>query len=383
MSEDPDRVSLAFIWDQNSPGFSRRSFLGTMAFASAAGFLAACGSSGSSKSSTTTVPSGPTPLSGPKQLNFYNWTEYIADDTIPNFQRKTGIKVTYDNYNSNDQLLAKIRAGGTGYDLIVPTDSTLLKMKKGGFLEKLDLANIPNVTNLDPEFRNTGFDPGNEYSIAWQWGTNGIGYDAKKITADVTDWDALRLPAVKQRSSMLDEADDSFAMALFALGKDPNTTNDADLDAAKEWLIETKKNVRAITSDYQDDLKSGALLMAAAYSGDVFQAQDTNKNLDYVIPSSGSLKWVDAMCIPKGAPHKRNAEEFMNYILDPKVGAALTNAISYASPNKAAEPFIDKEILDDPKIYPPPEVLSKLVFAKDRGEDELKISDRWSEVKNG
>jgi spermidine/putrescine transport system substrate-binding protein len=382
---DPDRVSLAFIWDTESPHFSRRTFMRTMAFAGAAGFVAACGGS-SSKSGTgssgSTTP--PTFSSKPeaKTLNFYNWTDYIADDTIPNFQKETGIKVTYDNYSSNDELFNKLSAGSTGYDIIVPTDATLVKMKHAGLVEPLDLTLIPNVKNLDPRFRTAAYDPGNQYSIPWQWGTTGIGYDKTKVDGNVTDWDAFELPAVKGKSSYLDEARDAFAMALFALKKDPNTSNDGDLDAAKQYLIDLKKKIKQITSDYQDPLKSGELLMAQAYSGDVFTIQADNKNIEYIIPTSGAFSWVDSMAIPKGAGHPKNAEAFMNYILEPKVGAALTNFVNYGSPNKAAEPFINKDILDNPLIYPSAADLAKLPFQKDIGDDELKYSDRWTEVKS-
>jgi spermidine/putrescine-binding protein len=381
---DPDRVNLAFIWDTASPHFSRRTFMRTMAFASAAGFAAACGSSsksgtGSSGSTTpTTFPIKPEA----KTLNFYNWTDYIATDTIPNFQKETGIKVTYDNYSSNDELFAKLSAGSTGYDIVVPTDATLVKMKHAKLVEPLDLTLIPNVVNLDPRFRNAAYDPGNQYSIPWQWGTTGIGFDKTKVGGTVTDWDAFQLPAIKGKSSYLDEARDAFAMALFALKKDPNTTNTSDLDAAKNYLIDLKKKIKQITSDYQDPLKGGELILCQAYSGDVFTIQADNKNIDYVIPTSGAFSWVDSMTLPKGARHPRNACAFMNYMLEPKVGAALTNFINYGSPNKAAAAFINKDILDNPLIYPPADVLAKLPFQKDIGDAELAYSDRWTQVKS-
>jgi spermidine/putrescine transport system substrate-binding protein len=378
MSKEPDRVSLAFIWDTESPRFSRRTFLGTMAFAAAAGLAAACGSS-DDEGGTASPPDVTSPEA--KVLNFYNWTDYIAEDTIPNFQKQTGIKVTYDNYSSNDELFAKLSAGSTGYDLIVPTDATLLKMIKADLVEPLDLSLITNIDNLDDRFRNAAFDAGNKYSIPWQWGTTGIGFDKTKVGGEVTDWDAFNLPAVNGKSSYLDEARDAFAMALFALGLDPNTTDDDDLDQARDYLIELKGKIKTITSDYQDPLGSGELLLAQAYSGDVFTIQGDNPKIEYIIPTSGAFSWVDVMAIPKGAKHPGNAEKFMNYILEPKVGAALTNYVNYGSPNKAAEPYIDKAILDNPLIYPPADELAKLPFQKDIGEDELKYSDRWTEVK--
>jgi spermidine/putrescine transport system substrate-binding protein len=385
---DPDRVSLAFIWDTDSPHFSRRTFMRTMAFASAAGFMAACGSSSKPGASTGTTASGgsttsPTFSNKPeaKVLNFYNWTDYIADDTIPNFQKETGIKVTYDNYSSNDQLFAKLRTGGSGFDIVVPTDATLVKMKHANLLEPLDLSLIPNVKNLAARFRTAAYDPGNQYSIPWQWGTTGIGYDKTKVGGSVTDWDAFQLPGVAGKSSYLDEARDAFAMALFALKKDPNTLDSGDLDAAEQYLVDLKKKIQTITSDYQDPLKNGQLVLSQAYSGDVFTIQADNKNIEYIIPTSGALSWVDSMAIPKGAAHPKNAEKFMNYILEPKVGAALTNFVNYGSPNKAAEPFINKDILDNPLIYPSQADLAKLPFQKDLGEDELAYSDRWDKVK--
>ncbi len=376
---DPDRVSLAFIWDTESPHFSRRTFMRTMAFASAAGFMAACGSSSKSGAGGSTSPT--TVKAEAKTLNFYNWTDYIADDTIPNFQKETGIKVTYDNYSSNDELFAKMRTGGSGFDIIVPTDATLVKMKHANLVQPLDLSRIPNVKNLDPRFRTAAYDPGNKYSIPWQWGTTGIGYDKTKVGGAVTDWDAFQLPAVAGKCSFLDEARDAFAMALFALKKDPNTLDTGDLDAAEQYLIDLKKKIQKITSDYQDPLKGGQLLLAQAYSGDVFTIQADNANIEYVIPTSGALSWVDSMAIPKGAAHPHNAEAFMNYILEPKVGAALTNYVNYGSPNKAAEPFINKDILDNPLIYPSAADLAKLPFQKDLGEAELAYSDRWDKVK--
>jgi spermidine/putrescine-binding protein len=385
---DPDRVNLAFIWDTDSPNFSRRTFMRTMAFASAAGFAAACGSSSKSGAPTgTTAPGGsttsPTFSNTPeaKVLNFYNWTDYIADDTIPNFQKQTGIKVTYDNYSSNDDLLAKMRTGTSGYDIIVPTDATLVKMKHNNLIQPLDLSLIPNVKNLDPRFRTAAYDPGNQYSIPWQWGTTGIGFDKTKVGGAVTDWDAFNLPAVAGKSSYLNEARDAFAMALFALKKDPNTLDSGDLDAATQYLIDLKKKVQKITSDYQDPLKGGQLVLCQAYSGDVFTIQVDNKNIEYVIPASGAFSWVDSMAIPKGASHPKNASAFMNYILEPKVGAALTNFVNYGSPNKAAEPFINKDILSNPLIYPSAAALEKLPFQKDLGEDEIAYADRWDKVK--
>lgn len=259
--ERDDAVRVAFLWDLSSPRFSRRAFLQTMSFAAAAGFVAACGGGDDEGSGGG---------GDEKELNFYNWTEYIDEETIPAFEKKTGIKVTYDNYSSNDDMFAKIRQGGTGYDLVVPTDNFVVKMAAGGLLEELDLDKIPNVKNLFPRFRETDYDPGNKYSIPWQWGTTGIGYNPELVGEEVTDWDGFQLASVEGKSSYLDEARDAFGMALVALGKDPNSVEEDDLEAATEYLIDLKKRVKQITSDYQEPLKSNNVILSQAYSGDVF-----------------------------------------------------------------------------------------------------------------
>ncbi|MFM7225793.1 MAG: PotD/PotF family extracellular solute-binding protein [Actinomycetota bacterium] len=367
----PERVSLAFVLDTTSPRFSRRTFLGTLAFASAAGFVAACGGSGSGSGGGTEA----------KTLNLFNWTDYIAPETVPGFQRETGIRVTYDTFASNDELVAKMEGGGVGYDIIVPTDGILPRLRRSELLRELDLAQIPNVTNLEDRFRTADYDPGNRYSIPWQWGTTGIGYDPEAVGTEVTDWDGFELAGVRGRSSFLDEARDAFGLALFRLGHDPNTTDPEQLDEARDYLIDLKGRVKAITSDYQEPLKSGELILAQAFSGDAFQVAAEAPKVRYVIPRSGAFQYADVMAIPTDAPHPDNAHAFMNYILEPEVGAALSNYVQYGSPNRAALPFIDRELVDNPLIYPPPEILSKLAFLRDLGETELEYSDRWTEIK--
>jgi spermidine/putrescine transport system substrate-binding protein len=368
---EPERVSLAFVLDATSPRFSRRTFLGTLAFASVAGFVAACGGQGTGGGGGTEA----------KSLNLFNWTDYIAPETVPGFERKTGIRVTYDTFSSNDELVAKMEGGGVGYDIIIPTDGVLPRLRNSGLLRELDLAEIPNVTNLEDRFRTAAYDPGNRYSVPWQWGTTGIGYDPEAAGGEIDDWDGFDLAGVRGRSAFLDEARDAFGMALFRLGHDPNTTDTDQLDEARDYLIDLKGRVKSITSDYQEPLKSGELVLAQAFSGDVFQVQSERPRIRYVIPRSGAFQYADVMAIPSDAPHPDNAHAFMNYVLEPEVGAALTNYVRYASPNRASLPYIDRELIDDPLIYPPADILAKLSFLEDLGETELEYSDRWTEIK--
>ena len=344
------------------------------------GLLAACGGGGGT--ATTGAPGTPTTQKLDDTLNFYNWSDYIAEDTIPNFEKQYGVKVVYDNYSSNDALLAKLQSGATGYDIIVPTDYMVTTMLGLDLLQEIDLANLPNITNLYSRFREEPFDPGNKYSVPWQWGTTGIGYNSEKVPDFKPSWDMLWDAQYKGKITMLTEIRDIFAVALFKLGYDANTTDPAQIDEAKQLLIEQKPLLKHYTSDtYIDELASNDTWLAHGYSGDVFQAQAENEVVKYSIPSEGAIIWVDSMCIPKDAPHKYTAEVFMNYILEPEVSAAISNFVVYASPNEKAEEFIDPTILEDPSVYPPKEVQDKLTFMQELGADTELYNTAYEEVK--
>lgn len=350
------------------------------------GLLAACGGGGA----TTTTGGGTGSTGGgtattqklADTLNFYNWSDYIAEDTIPNFEKEFGVKVVYDNYSSNDSLLAKLQSGATGYDIIVPTDYMITTMLGLNLLQEIDLANIPNIANLYARFREEPFDPGNKYSVPWQWGTTGIGYNSEKVPDFKPSWDMLWDAKYKGKITMLTEIRDIFAVALFKLGYDANTVDPKQIEEAKQLLIEQKSLLKHYTSDtYIDELASNDTWLAHGYSGDVFQAQAENEVVQYSIPSEGAIIWVDSMCIPKDAPHKYTAEVFMNYILQPEVSAAISNFVVYASPNQKAEEFLDPTILSDPSVYPPQEVQDKLTFMKELGADTELYNKAYEEVK--
>ena len=337
MSE-PDRVSLAFIWDTDVAAFqpahvhaddgaSRR-----RPASSPRAAAAASGVERRPRPPTSTKPEA-------KTLNFYNWTDYIDrqhDPELPEGDRDQGhVRQLQLQRRAVREDVGRRHAATTSS---CPTDATLVKMKHGNLLEPLDLSQIPNVDNLDPRFRNAAYDPGNQYSIPWQWGTTGIGFDKTKVGGDRHRLGRVQ-PARRSRASRRTSTKRA-TRSRWRCSRWRRTrtrTDDGDLDEAKDYLIDLKKKIKSITSDYQDPLKSGELLLAQAYSGDVFQIQADNANIEYVIPTSGAFSWVDSMAIPKGAPHPGNAETFMNYILEPKVGAALTNFVSYGSPNKAAD----------------------------------------------
>ena len=389
MSRIDRSLRVMFLDVPNQP-LTRRDFMKRAGMAGlllgAGGMLSSCGSGGT----TTTGPavtgtSGATTPTTQKladSLNFYNWSDYIAEDTIPNFQQRYGVKVTYDNYSSNDTLLAKLQSGASGYDIVVPSDYMVTTMLQLGLLQEIDLANVPNLANLYPRFREEPFDPGNKYSVPWQWGTTGIGYNEEKVPDFKPTWDMLWDAKYKGRITMLTETRDIFAVALFKLGYDPNTVDQGQIDEAKQLLIQQKPLLKHYTSDtYIDELSANDAYLSHGYSGDVFQAQADNPKVQYAIPQEGAIIWVDSMCIPKDAPHKYTAEVFMNYILEPQVGAAISNYVSYASPNQKSEQFIDKEILDNPGIYPAQAVLDKCQFIKDVGKDTEKYNKAYQELK--
>lgn len=380
-------VRIARLWDTDSPRVSRRSMLRNMAFfALAAQGAAACGvgeaPTGSGAAPTTKVKA--TNLKAEPKLNFYNWTDYIAPDTLPGFKAATGIDVTYDNFSTNDEMEAKIASGSAGYDLVVPSDNFLRRFLRSGMVQPLDHDLLPNLKNLEKRFVEADYDQGNRYSVPWAWGTTGLAYSKSQIGGDVTGFSAFDLPNAEKRCTILDEARDALALGLLKLGHDPNTTDAKQISDAADFLLSLKKKLGQITSDVIEPLTSGQVRLAQAYSGDAFQARDINEDIAYAIPTEGGMSYVDLLCIPKDAPHAENAHRLMDYILGADVGAALSNAVRYGSPNAAAKPKIDKDLLEDPLVYPSEEQLKKLPFTKDLGGDvEAKYADAWTRVKTG
>ena len=318
-----------------------------------------------------------------EKLYVYNWSYYVAEDTIPNFEKEFGVKVVYDNYSSNEELLAKLQAGGTGYDLIFPSDYMVGIMGSEGLLEELNLSNIPNFENIEKRFIKLPFDPENKYSVPYLWGTTGIGFSAEKVDEKVDTWNILWNEKYKGRISMLDDVRGLANPALKLLGCGINTTNPKEIEAAKQQLIKQKPLVKFYSSDtYIDFLKSGDIWLCQGYSGDVFQVMKENKSVKYAIPKEGSDLWIDNMCIPRGGKSKYTAEVFINYLLRPEVAAGISNFTWYANPNEASHKFIKPEIMKNPAIYPPKEILDKCEFQKDVGEATELYEQLYNEVKS-
>jgi spermidine/putrescine-binding protein len=337
-----------------------------------AGALAGRASGGSARQATSTGG-----VAGPRRkertLNIYNWSDYIDEETVPRFQAWNNIRINYDVYSSNEDLLAKLRAGPTQYDIIVPTNQFVPTYRRLGLLQPLRQDLIPNLINLDKAFVETDYDPGNKYTIPWQWGTTGLGYNAKRVPGGKVDsWAALYAPhpSLEGRISILREVTDLIGCTLIYLGKNPNSTKDADLHQVVETFRQLRRRVRRLkfSSDtYIDELAAGETWLAHGWSGDVFQARGDNADLRYVIPKEGSLQWADVMCVPKDAPHPENAAQFMDYVLHPRVAARISKYVSYGTPVPLAKALLPPEQLNDPGIYPPASVkLSFLTLTDER-----------------
>ena len=343
------------------------------------------------------------PAAEEKVLNLSIWNDYLADDTIANFEKETGIKVSVTNYGSNEELEAKLAPGNSGYDVVVPSASSYERQIKSGYYQKLDKGQLSNLKNMDPDIqaRLAMHDPNNDYAVLHMWGTTGIGYNVKKITAAMKNapldsWKLVFDPNVvknfkKCGIAVLDSATEMYSMTLSALGKDPNSQKQEDLDEATKALMTLRPNIRyADTQRMIGDLANGEICLAVGYNGDILQARDravenkTGAEIKYIIPKEGTIIWFDSYLVPKDAPHPKNAHLFINYMLRPEVIAAVTNKVKYPNGNKEATPLVDKAVLDDPSVYPPQDVRVKLVPDLADSEEGTRIMTRgWQQFTTG
>ena len=318
-----------------------------------------------------------------KELHVYNWTNVLPDNVLKDFEAKFGVRIIYDNYFSNEELLAKIQTRTHDYDVIFPSDYMVDIMRKQNLLEKLDSQYIPNRTNIDPKFAGMFYDPNNEYSEAFQGSTVGIAVNLDMVKDFKASWEMLFDKNYKSRISMLDDMRYGIIPALVKLGYDINTTNPSELEKVKNLMIEQKSLVKAYSSDtYIDLIKSGEVWLACGYSIDILQIAHTNPKIQYVLPEEGSARAIESMCIPAGSKRKYTAEVFINYILTPEVHAKISNYSFATCPNKAAMAFINPDIKNNKSIYPDSLVLSRLHFLRDVGNSTKLYDNCWNEIKN-
>ena len=340
-----------------------------------------------------------------KQLNVYNWSDYIGEHTVENFQKDTGIKVQYDVYDSNEALEAKLMAGNTGYDLVVPTGPFLGRQIKAGIYQKIDKSKLKNYGNLDPLIlkAEAAFDPGNEYAVPYFWGTVGVGINVDKVKQRLgadAPVDSLAIffdPKYADKLkdcgvTMLDSPSDIFPMIFTYLGKDPHTKKKEDFEAAQKLMAAIRPDIKYFhSSSYINDLANGEVCASLGWSGDVFiaasRAADAKNgvNLEYHIPKEGSLLWVDNLAIPKDAKHVENALKFIDDLLDPKVAADGVNFVTYPSSVKLElMTTVQKDIAENPGIYPTEDVKKKLFPDEivDAATERLRTRT-WTTIKTG
>jgi spermidine/putrescine transport system substrate-binding protein len=326
-----------------------------------------------------------------EELRIFTWSEYMDEEKMPaDFEKQFGIKVRLDIYENNEEMVAKLQAGGVGqYDIIVPSDYIMPVLINQKLIQPLDHAKIPNLGNLKPLFRETTYDPGNKYSVAYQWGTVGLMYRRDKVKdAAAQSWSVLFDPAQQPGSFwLIDSVREMMGIALVYQGHDFNSTNPMELKAAADLLVATKKTDKCMGFKPgvggKNDVVAGTAVAAIVYNGDAIQSVTENPDvLAFVIPKEGSEIWFDSMCIPAKAPNVDAAHKWINWILEPEVGAELSNYNQYATPNAAAEPFVTPEDLKNPGIYPTPDIMEKLYFTKDLGKENRIMDEAWTRAKS-
>jgi putrescine transport system substrate-binding protein len=338
-----------------------------------------------------------------KVVNVFNWSDYIDEEILTEFEAETGIKVVYDVFDSNDILETKLLAGSSGYDVVVPTGGFLQRQIQAGVFRKLDKSKLTNLGNMWDVIANRTamYDPGNAYSVNYMWGTTGIGYnvDAAKErlgTETIDSWSVIFDPEQISKFTdcgvhILDAADEMIPAALNYLGHDPNSKDVALIEAAGALLETIRPHVTSFNSSaYINALADGDACLATGWSGDVLQARDraaeaeNNVNVEYAIPKEGALMWFDQMAIPADAPHPENAHIFIDYIMRAEVAAKASNYVYYANGNEASQPLLEEDVIGDPAIYPTPEAVENLYVITPYGPREQRVVTRlWTKIKTG
>ena len=336
-------------------------------------------------------------------VNVYNWSDYIDDSILEDFTKETGIKVVYDVFDSNEILETKLLAGGTGYDVVVPTGTFLARQIQAGVFQKLDKSKLPNLSNMWDVIasRTEKYDPANDYSINYMWGTTGVGYNVKKVQdalgiEKIDTWDIVFKPENLAKLAdcgvyMLDAPAEMIPAALKYLKLDPNSTDPDELAKAEELLLSIRPSIRKFhSSEYINGLANGDICLAVGWTGDVFQAReraaeaDQGVVIDYSIPKEGAQMWFDQMAIPADAPHVEEAHEFLNYIMRPEVIAKASNYVFYANGNKASQALLDEAVIGDPAVYPDEETMANLFTTVPLDpKTQRRVTRSWTKIVTG
>jgi putrescine transport system substrate-binding protein len=341
-------------------------------------------------------------------VNVYNWSDYIDPTTLEDFIKETGIKIVYDTFDSNEVLETKLLAGKSGYDVVVPSASFLQRQIQAGVYRKLDKSKLPNLKYAWPVVtaRLATYDPGNEHAVNYMWGTTGIGYNVTKAKEllggqPLDGWNIVFKPELLSKFrdcgiNMLDAPEELIPSALNYLGLDPDSKRPEDIEKTSALLEKIRPYIKKFnSSEYINSLAAGEICLTVGWSGDVFQAkkraleaaESTKKKaveVDYALPKEGTLMWFDSFAIPKDAEHAEEAHAFINFMLRPEIAARNSNAMAYANGNLESQKLIDKEVLNNPSVYPPPEVLAKLYTVTSNPQDVQRVITRvWTKFKTG
>lgn len=340
-----------------------------LTFVLSASMLVGCG--GSKKSSEV--------------LNIYNVGDYIDEDLVSKFEEETGVKVVYETYDTNEAMYQKLKSGSTNYDLIFPSDYMVEKLIEEDMLNEIDYSNIPNYEkNIMDNFKNPTYDPNNKHSVPYLWGTFGVVYNKTMVDeADLKGWDVLWNKKYEGQIQMLDSVRDTMGIALMKLGYSLNSEKQSEIEQAKQELINQLPLIQAyVNDDGKDRLLAGDAAMGIYYSGDASVMMKENTDLAYYIPETGTNKWIDAMCIPKTAENKKEAEQFINFMLDGENALQNIEYIQYSTPNKAAFDLLSDEMKNDKTAYPSEEIINKSESFLNLPKDVLKMYDEaWTEIK--
>jgi putrescine transport system substrate-binding protein len=344
---------------------------------------------------------GSAAVAADKTVNVYNWSDYVGEGVLDDFTKETGIKVTYDVYDNNDIVETKLLAGGSGYDIVVPTDSNVARQIKAGTLMPLDKSKLPNLVHMWPliEERMATYDPGNKFAVNYMWGTTGLGYNVDKVKARLPDgpfdsWDLLFKPELASKLAdcgiyVLDAPEDVIQSALSYLGLNPDSKDPADIEKAGELLKKVRPYIQKFnSSEYINALANGDICLAMGYSGDVLQARDraseakAGVTVDYIIPKEGALMWFDSFVIPKDAPHPEEALAFINFMEKPEIAARNSNFVYYANGNKDSQPLLNEDVSGDKAIYPDDATMHRL-FTSTTYEPKVQrvITRLWTNLK--
>lgn len=332
------------------------------------------------------APSGSSSAEAPggaKVVNLAIWSNYASPELLASFQKKTGIQVQVANYSSNEELLAKLQAGASGYDVAVPSDYMVFAMIKLGLIRELDYAQLPNSKSLDPRFLKKPYDPENKYSVPYDWGTTGIAVNRSIYKGEMKGWKNLFGNAdLAGKFTLLDDVRETIGAALKAQGFSLNSKNPDELAKAKELLLKNRSKIKAFTSEPMMPLVNGETPVAHAYLSDALQARkQSGGKIEYVIPEEGGTLWIDNLVIPTGAQHIKEAHAFINFLLEATSNVSTVMSVFVAPANKDAFALLPKDFQTNTMLFPPESLLSKSEMIQDLG-DSLAQWDRiWTEVK--